>query len=49
MRGWPTPSPGETVWCHFMFLPETEPGPQPRPALVVGVREQEDGVAVKVA
>lgn len=49
MSGWPPPSPGDIVWCHFPFLPETEPGPKPRPALVVGVREQEDGVAVKVA
>jgi hypothetical protein len=49
MRNWPPPSPGDIVWCHFPFLPATEPGPKPRPALVVGVRVLEDGVAVRVA
>lgn len=49
MSGWPPPSPGDIVWCHFPFLPLTEPGPKPRPALVVGVRTFEDGVAIQVA
>lgn len=49
MSGWPPPSPGDVVWCHFPFLPLTEPGPKPRPALVVGVRTFEDGVAIQVA
>lgn len=49
MKSWPPPSPGDIVWCHFPFLPATDPGPKPRPALVVGVRVQEDGVAVNVA
>ena len=43
------PSPGDILWCHFPFLPATEPGPKPRPALVVGVRTFEDGVTVQVA
>jgi hypothetical protein len=47
--GWPPPSPGDIVWCHFPFLPATEPGPKPRPALVTGVRTFEDGVTVQVA
>jgi hypothetical protein len=37
------------VWGHFPFLPATEPGPKPRPALIVGVRTFEDGVTVQVA
>lgn len=49
MSRWPPPSPGDIVWCHFLFLPATEPGPKPRPALVIGVRVLEDGVALKVA
>jgi PemK-like, MazF-like toxin of type II toxin-antitoxin system len=46
---WPAPSPGDIVWCHFPFLPAAEPGPKPRPALVVGVRIFEDGVSIQVA
>jgi hypothetical protein len=49
MTGWPPPSPGDIVWCHFPFLPATQPGPKPRPALVVGVRTFEDGVTIQVA
>lgn len=49
MSSWLTPAPGDIVWCHFPFLPATDPGPKPRPALVVGVRVFEDGVAIKVA
>ncbi len=49
MIGWPSPSPGDIVWCHFPFLPATEPGPKPRPALVAGVRTFEDGVTIQVA
>jgi hypothetical protein len=47
---WQPPlSPGDIVWCHFPFLPATEPGPKPRPALVVGIRTFEDGVTIQVA
>ena len=49
MSTWPTPSPGDIVWCHFPFLPGSAPGPKPRPGLVVGVRVLEDGVALMVA
>jgi PemK-like, MazF-like toxin of type II toxin-antitoxin system len=48
MIGWPAPSPGDIVWCHFPFLPATEPGPKPRPALVVGVRTFEDSLTIQV-
>jgi hypothetical protein len=36
---WPKPIAGDIVWCHFPHLPATEPGPKPRPALVVQVFE----------
>lgn len=49
MIKWPAPSPGDIVWCHFPFLPAAEPGPKPRPALVVGVRMFADGVSIQVA
>jgi hypothetical protein len=49
MISWPPPSPGDIVWCRFPFLPETEPGPKPRPALVVGVHTFDDGVTAQVA
>ena len=45
---WPPPAPGDIVWCHFPELPQLEPGPKPRPALVVTVEERTDGVAVRV-
>ena len=34
---WPQPQAGDVVWCHFPHLPGLEPGPKPRPALVVKV------------
>jgi hypothetical protein len=46
---WAPPEPGDIVWCHFPHLPRRGPGPKPRPALVCGVTEREDGVAVTVA
>ena len=49
MTGWPEPAAGDIMWCHFPFLPATEPGPKPRPALVVGIRKFEDGVTIQVA
>jgi hypothetical protein len=49
MIGRAAPSPGDIVWCHFPYLPATEPGPKPRPALIVGVRTFEDGVTIRVA
>ncbi len=49
MIAWPTPSPGDIVWCHFPFLPASLPGPQPRPGLVLGVRVLEESVVVTIA
>lgn len=34
---WPSPAAGEIVWCHFPQDATLEPGPKPRPALVVKV------------
>ena len=49
MSRWSLPEPGDIVWCHFPFLPQTEPGPKPRPALVVTVSTKEDGDTIGVA
>src|SRR5213594_4256768 len=46
---WPSPTVGDIVWCHFPELPTLEPGPKPRPALVLSVETREDGIAVTVA
>lgn len=46
---WPSPAPGDIVWCLFPEIPDIEPGPKPRPALVMGVEERADGVLVRVA
>ncbi len=45
---WKPPALGDIVWCHFPLLPELDPGPKPRPALVVQVTAKEDGELVAV-
>lgn len=45
---WKAPAPGDLVWCHSPELPELEPGPKPRPALILSVAVHEDGIAVLV-
>ena len=37
---WPEPEAGDIVWCHFPHLPKFDPGPKPRPALIVRVEER---------
>ena len=34
---WQAPEAGEIVWCHFPENKGIEPGPKPRPALIVKV------------
>jgi hypothetical protein len=46
---WKPPAPGDIVWCRFPNLPQRNPGPKSRPALVCGITEREDGVSVTVA
>jgi hypothetical protein len=36
-RWWPAPDAGDIVWCHFPQDKRLQPGPKPRPALVVKV------------
>jgi len=45
---WKLPAPGDIVWCLFPEVPGLEPGPKPRPALVVNVQRREDGDVVRV-
>jgi hypothetical protein len=37
---WPKPEAGDIVWCHFSHLPKLDPGPKPRPALIVRAQER---------
>ncbi|MFM9969413.1 MAG: hypothetical protein ACKVQK_13570 [Burkholderiales bacterium] len=46
---WPSPEPGDILWCRFPQRARDLAGPKPRPALVMEVIEAEDGVAVRVA
>ena len=46
---WNLPAPGDIVWCLFPEVPDIDPGPKPRPALVVSVESREDGDLVRVA
>lgn len=48
-KHWPSPTPGDIVWCLFPEAPNTVPGPKPRPALVVGIETRQDGDVVQVA
>jgi hypothetical protein len=48
MRWWPEPTAGDVVWCHF---PDNiNPKPKPRPALLLSVKEDDEGwIFVRVA
>ncbi len=46
---WHLPAVGDIVWCLFPELPDSNPGPKSRPALVLRVERREDGDVVKVA
>ncbi len=45
---WQLPAPGDIVWCLFPEVPDVEPGPKPRPALVMSIERREDGDLVSV-
>lgn len=45
---WALPAPGDIVWCWFPEVPGMEPGPKPRPALVMRVTRKEDGDEISV-
>jgi len=46
---WRIPSVGDIVWCMFPEMPDTEPGPKPRPAIVLSIEVRDDGAPVRVA
>ncbi|MCG3190161.1 MAG: hypothetical protein LKCHEGNO_02778 [Burkholderiaceae bacterium] len=46
---WKSPTIGDIVWCHFPELPALDPGPKPRPALVISVETRADGISACVA
>lgn len=48
-RNWKLPAAGDIVWCMFPEVPDVDPGPKPRPAIVVSVESREDGGLVRVA
>lgn len=45
---WKLPAPGDIVWCLFPEVPNIEPGPKPRPAIVIGTESRDDGDQVSV-
>ena len=45
---WELPAPGDIVWCLFPEIPDIQPGPKPRPALVMRVESRTDGDVVSV-
>ena len=47
-QNWKLPAPGDIVWCLFPELPDVDPGPKPRPALVMAVENREGGDLVSV-
>ncbi|MGP1715643.1 MAG: type II toxin-antitoxin system PemK/MazF family toxin [Methylophilus sp.] len=40
---WSMPAPGDIVWCHYPEGMDSEPGPKPRPVIVVTVSKDNDG------
>jgi len=46
---WKLPAVGDIAWCMFPEIPDTDPGPKPRPALLLSVESREDGDLVRVA
>jgi len=47
-QNWKLPAPGDIVWCLFPEIPDIEPGPKPRPALVLSVEHRDNGDLVSV-
>jgi hypothetical protein len=47
-QAWALPAPGDIVWCLFPEVPNIEPGPKPRPAIVLRVELRDDGGQVSV-
>ena len=45
---WSLPAPGDIVWCLFPEVPNIEPGPKPRPGIVLSVERRGDGDQVSV-
>jgi len=45
---WPLPALGDIVWCLFPEIPNNDPGPKPRPAIVLRVERRADGDQVSV-
>ena len=45
---WKLPAPGDIVWCLYPEAPDIEPGPKPRPALVIRVDRRQDGNLVSL-
>lgn len=45
---WALPAPGDIVWFLFPEVPNIEPGPKPRPAIVLRVELRDDGGQVSV-
>lgn len=45
---WKPPLVGDILWCHFPELPTLDPGPKPRPALVMRVTVKDDGAVIAV-
>lgn len=45
---WKLPAPGDLVWCMFPEMPDSAPGPKPRPALVMSVNRYDTGDFVSV-
>jgi len=48
-RWFPAPRAGDIVWCRFPQNKLPEPGPKPRPALVLSVGEDQGHPIVEVA
>ena len=48
IQTWVLLAPGDIIWCLFPEVPNSEPGPKPRPAIVLSVERRDDGNQVSV-
>jgi hypothetical protein len=49
VRKWPEPQAGDILWCRFPADEALQPGPKPRPALLVKVLQSSRGLMALVA
>lgn len=48
IKAYPAPEPGDIVWCRFPEDKTIQPGPKPRPALILSVMDDQHPIRVRI-